>query len=175
MDAFAEAFRRTVGLEGGYSNDPADPGGETMYGITIAVARASGWDGLMRSLPLEVAETIYREQYWAPLRLDEVASVAREVAFELFDSAVNLGVGPAAVFLQRSLGALGLVDVVVDGHLGSVSIAGLRVFLAPRGAEGLTVLLRCLNGLQLAEYVRQVEAKPAKRRFFYGWVRARVN
>jgi lysozyme family protein len=174
MDGFAEAFARTVGVEGGYSNDPLDPGGATMYGVTERVARAWGFRGSMRDLPLDVARQIYREQYWDPLRLDEVASVAPAVALEVFDSAVNLGVVPAATFLQRSLGALGLVDVTVDGHLGAVTMAGLRSYLAPRKDEGVLVLLRCLNGLQLAEYVRQVEVNPDKRRFFYGWVRARV-
>lgn len=174
MDAFAEAFTHTVGLEGGYSNDPLDPGGETMFGVTVEVARASGYVGPMRDLPLPLAQHIYRQQYWDVLRLDDVASSSTAVALELFEAGVNLGVVCSAQFLQRSLAVLSSPGLKVDGHLGAVTVAAARAYLAARKQEGEVVLLRCLNGLQLAHYVSQVEVYPAKQRFFYGWVRARV-
>ena len=46
--------------EGGYVNNPADRGGATKYGITEAVARANGFKGNMKDLPLEVAKAIYK-------------------------------------------------------------------------------------------------------------------
>lgn len=44
-------------------NDPSDKGGETNYGITVATARANGYKGAMRDLPLQTAKDIYRNEY----------------------------------------------------------------------------------------------------------------
>ena len=62
----------TMVFEGGYVNHPADPGGETNMGITKRVALASGYTGPMRTLPADVAQSIYYDQYlvqpgYAPL------------------------------------------------------------------------------------------------------------
>ncbi len=175
MDVFAEAFERTVGVEGGYSDHPADRGGPTKYGVTERVARAFGYQGDMRDLPLPFAQMIFREQYWQPLNLARVAELSRPIALEVFDTGVNMGVGAAARFLQRALWCSGGVDVKVDGHLGPVSLAALRVFLSARQGGGERVLLRILNGLQLAGYVEIVERDPSQRVFFYGWVQQRVS
>ena len=53
---FDDAFTALELIEGGYSNDPQDPGGETMYGITARLARAYGYTGAMRDLPLIFAQ-----------------------------------------------------------------------------------------------------------------------
>jgi len=71
---FEKAVAKTLSLEGGYVNDPADPGGPTKYGITEATARAHGYIGDMRDLPLDLAKKIYKESYWDVARLDEVDS-----------------------------------------------------------------------------------------------------
>ena len=52
-----------IGREGRYSNNPADTGGETMWGITIAVARANGYNGPMKAMPRDVAKSIYMNKY----------------------------------------------------------------------------------------------------------------
>lgn len=174
MDAFPEAFALLLGVEGKYSNNPADPGGATMWGITERVARRFGYAGDMRELPLALAQRIYREQYWQPLRLDDVALLSRRLANELFDTNVNFYTGAAASFLQRSLRCLGYTLVAPDNLIGPATLEALASYLKLRAADGEAVLLRCLNGLQLSDYVRQVEASPAKAAFFYGWVRARV-
>lgn len=49
--------------EGGYVNNPADRGGATKYDITETVARANGFKGNMRDLPLDEAKAIYRKNY----------------------------------------------------------------------------------------------------------------
>lgn len=76
--------------EGGYVNNPADRGGATKYGITEAVARANGFKGNMRDLPLDVAKAIYRKQYWIEPRFDQVNTLSSAVAEELLDTGVNL-------------------------------------------------------------------------------------
>lgn len=95
-----------IAREGGYSNHPADRGGPTNWGITQAVARDNGFVGDMRALPRATAVAIYRRIYWDQPGYAFVAEMAPSVAAELFDTAVNMGVGTATGFLQRALRAV---------------------------------------------------------------------
>jgi len=113
-----EAFEKLLGHEGGYSNNPADPGGETMWGITYRVARAWGYVGQMRDLPIETAKDIYRSLYWNKVRADELPDAIR---FDVFDCAVNSGVGQAVRFLQRAAGA------PEDGIIGPKTLRAARL------------------------------------------------
>lgn len=103
--------------EGGYSNDPADPGQETMWGVTIRIARANGYTGAMRDLPRDAAKSIARSAYWVPAHCDDAPDPVR---FDLFDTAYNTGVHEAIVLLQR---AAGLPD---DGYFGPATLASMR-------------------------------------------------
>ena len=166
--------------EGGYSNHPADRGGETAFGITAAVARANGYDGAMRDLPLATARAIYRRLYWLGPRFDAVAARAPLVAAELFDTGVNMSPPVAAAFLQRALNALNrgasdYPDMPVDGRIGDITLAGLTAFLAWRGAGGERVLLKAIEALQGERYVALAERRPANEAFLYGWLANRIG
>lgn len=113
MTDFSRAFAIVVESEGGYVNDPRDPGGVTRYGITEAVARANGYTGDMRALPLDTARAIYRREYWDACRCDEIPW---PLALYVFDAAVNQGRLPAVTMLQRALGT------VQDGLIGTVTL-----------------------------------------------------
>lgn len=113
MSHFDRAFTDLLGNEGGYSNNPADPGGETMWGVTIAIAREDGYMGAMRDFTQASAKIIYRKKYWLP-QFDELPY---GLAFQLFDGAVNSGIGQSIRWLQR---ALGEAD---DGKFGPVTMA----------------------------------------------------
>lgn len=128
MSGFDDAFLATVGNEGGYSNDPRDPGGETKWGITAAVARANGYAGPMREMPLSVAKAIYKARYWTPIRGDELPP---DVADDLFDIAVNHGVDTAIKALQTA------VHVTVDGDLGPKTVAAARAANPDKVVMGL--------------------------------------
>ena len=91
---FDQAFEKLIGHEGRYSNHPADKGGETMWGITEAVARAHGYVGAMEELTQWQAGAIYRASYWTPLKADQLPA---EVRFDVFDGAVNSGVARPTV------------------------------------------------------------------------------
>lgn len=110
---FERAFIDLLGHEGGYSNNTADPGGETNWGITVAVARENGYVGPMKDMDQSVAKVIYARKYWLPV-FDQLPYA---VAFQIFDAAVNSGVGQAVRWLQRSVG------VADDGKLGPVTLA----------------------------------------------------
>jgi len=182
MDYFAQAWAQTASIEKGYSNRPPDP--ETMYGITVNVARAHGYTGPMKERTFAIVTCIARAEFWDRLRLDEVAQISAPVALELFDTNFNLWEGAAGTFLQRALNALDLKspvgvdlgDLKVDGIIGSTTIARLSVVMHSRPyREVETILLRTLNSLQCADYVRQANAQPWKRQFFAGWVLKRVE
>lgn len=95
---YPDSITRVLKWEGGYSNHPSDPGGETNYGITVAVARANGYTGPMRSLPLEKAKDIYRIKYARPLAFDMHRA---GIDYALLDYGVNSGVGRANKVIRR--------------------------------------------------------------------------
>lgn len=107
MTTFDRAFAALIGNEGGYSNNPKDPGGETMFGVTARVARAHGYTGPMRDLPLSFARAIAKAEYWDPYKLDEVPA---QIAFQVLDAAYNGG--HPAQWLQQAAG------VTADGVIG---------------------------------------------------------
>jgi lysozyme family protein len=102
---FADALRRLLAHEGGYSNHPADPGGPTKYGITIGDYRryinpnATAAD--VKAMSIDAAGKIYRERYWDVMRCDDLPS---GVDYAVFDYAVNSGVGRSGKVLRRVLG-----------------------------------------------------------------------
>lgn len=177
-ELFAAAWAKTSSLEKGYVNDPADPGGETNHGITVKVARAAGYQGEMRDLPAEMALQIARHEYWDRLRLDEIGAISPAIAFELFDTNLNMWTGAAVGWLQTALNALShqpaTQDIRIDGLVGTLTIARLAAYIQERGPNGELVMLRCLNSLQCADYIRQANAIDTKRRFVFGWVLKRV-
>lgn len=179
MTPFEKALKHTLGLEGGYSNHPLDSGGATKYGITAQRARAFGYFGDMRDLPLDVAKRIYKSGYWDIIRLDQVAEVAEPVALEMFDTGVNCGPATAAKFLQRALnifnqGGTHYPDLEVDGLVGMNTLAALRAFVARRGKLGVQVLVEALNSQQGAFYTDLAERRPKDEAFTFGWFANRV-
>lgn len=95
-----------IDREGGYVHHHADSGGATCWGVTEAVARASGYRGAMRALPRAEAAAIYRRRYWRKPGFDLVHARAARLGAELFDTGANMGPATAAAFLQRALNAL---------------------------------------------------------------------
>lgn len=166
--------------EGGYVNDPSDSGGETNWGITAKVARAAGYKGAMKDLPRSLAFDYYCHLYWDSLKLDHVEQRSALLAEELADTAVNMGVGRAGVFLQRALNAFNnggtdYPDLKVDGNVGMVTIDALNKFLTKRGQQGIIVMLRALNALQGAFYIDLCERRTKDEKFVFGWFLNRVK
>lgn len=115
MSSFDDAHAKLIGNEKGHSNNPADPGGETMWGITARVARAHGYAGQMIDLPLQTAKDIAKKMYWNPLQLDQVDS---RVAFQIFDA--NYNGGHPVIWMQGAAG------IKVDGLFGAETIAAVN-------------------------------------------------
>lgn len=165
-----------LAAEGGYVNDPSDSGGETNFGITVAVARANGYQGDMADMSQKCAEAIYGRRYWDAVRGDDLAALSDSVAGEVVDTAVNMGVMRAGEFLQRSLNVLNkrgtlYPDIVVDGDIGSRTVAALFSYVALRDPHTLAKALNCLQG---AYYIELSERREKDERFVYGWLKNRV-
>lgn len=166
---------RVLKAEGGYVNDPKDKGGETNHGITVAVARASGYKGPMRDLTQGQAREIYRARYVISPGFGLIANVSPVIAAELVDTGVNMGPAVPSGHLQRSLNALNrqqqdYKDIVADGKVGPATVAALKAYLSKRGADGERRLLALLNALQGARYLSIAENNPTQEAFMYGWL-----
>lgn len=147
---FPKAFLQLMLAEGGYSNNPRDTGGETMYGITLAVARRHGYTGAMKALDIEFAKAIYKKDYW-PAYLE---SLPYTLAYQLFDSNVNSGTSQTTLWLQRALG------VKADGVVGPKTVAALLA--AP--AKDIAILF-------LAARLTAITAFATWDEFGKGWAR----
>lgn len=122
--------RAIVGREGGYVNDPDDPGGATNFGVTIGTMQRLGLDldgdgdvdaTDVRALTRAQAEAIFVRHYFKRPRLHELP---RALQASVFDMYVNAG-GNAIKILQRLLGKMGY-PVAVDGVLGPRTLTAVR-------------------------------------------------
>jgi lysozyme family protein len=167
MSTFETQMAKTALTEGGYVNDPSDRGGETNHGVTVAVARAFGYQGPMRALTKSQALEIYRARYWMQPGFDLIDAISPEVAAWLLDT---------GKMLQRALNGLNdqqsrYPDLTVDGLCGAMTRHALTQFLAYRGAEGAVVLVRMLRAMQMGRYLEIAEGNQTQERFLYGWAR----
>ena len=180
MSNFEKAFAHTLGLEGKYSNNPNDTGGETMWGITKALATHYGYSKPMREMPVDIAQKIYKVEFWDKLKLDEVAKMSPELAIEMFDTAVNMGGAVAVMFLQSCLNSFNrqgklYADIKEDGAIGKTTIDTLHKYYATRGVDGVKVLLKAVNCLQGARYIELGQKRPQNEEFTFGWFNNRVS
>jgi lysozyme family protein len=110
--------------EGGYADNPADPGGPTNYGITLATLRAYEGDPNLtaedvKKLTPAVAREIYRTAYWNRM---QCGALPAGLDLEVFDFGVNSGPAESVKTLQR------LVGVTQDGSVGPITLAAVRQF-----------------------------------------------
>lgn len=181
MTLLDRALDNLIAVEGGYVNDSRDAGGETRYGITVATARANGYTGDMRELPLDLAKKIYTAKYWTAPGFDRVAVISESVAAECLDTGVNMGPANATMFLQRALNAFSqngdLYPMIrVDGRCGPGTLSCLQSYLRARGRSGgEAVLLKAMNSLQGAKYIELTEQRTQNAAFTFGWFSQRVG
>jgi len=113
---------RTLQEEGGYSNDPDDPGGETMWGITKRVAMINGFMNDMKNMSRDTAIGIYFKEYWTKPRFSDLNPA---LGFQLFDFGVNHGQGGATKILQN------ILKVSADGQIGNQTLAAVSGWNLP--------------------------------------------
>lgn len=122
---FKKSFYALLPLEGGYVNDPKDPGGPTNFGITqktydAYLALMDESPAPVKSISIDEVQNIYYNQYWLSIRANELPS---GLNFAVFDCAVHSGPARATKILQ------GLVGEAQDGSLGTQTLAAVRIYL----------------------------------------------
>lgn len=131
MQSVTEIANEIIAREGGYVNDPDDPGGATNFGVTIHTMRRLGLDldgdgqvtpSDVRKLSREKAVQIFIDHYYRDPKIDQLP---KAIQASVFDMNVNAG-GNAFKVLQRLLNDFGL-DVVVDGKLGPQTIKAAHI------------------------------------------------
>lgn len=156
-------------FEGGFVNDPVDPGGATNKGITMATFRSVAPPGEpptlddLKALTDEEAGKIYRARYWNLMCGDDIEH--QELANIVCDFYVNAG-NNATKLLQQVMNEMG-ASIQVDGHIGPGSIIALTLL------DQAEVYRRYKSG-RILYYQRLVANQPALAKFLKGWLN-RVN
>lgn len=118
---FQRALSLVLKSEGGFVNDPRDPGGATNKGVTLATFRAyvdpKGTVADLKKISDAQVATVYRRQYWDAVHGAELPD---GVDYAVFDFAVNSGPDRAKKYLQAVLG------VAQDGRIGPETIAAAK-------------------------------------------------
>jgi lysozyme family protein len=127
--------------EGGYTNQPDDPGGPTNFGITIAdyrrYAKADASAADMRAMSVEDAKRIYRERYWGAQRCDDLPA---GVDYAVFDYGVNSGIGRSGKVLRRMLRLPDDSSAVTDAVIAACRAANARTLVVAICDERLRFL-----------------------------------
>ena len=114
---FSQCLHVVLREEGGYTNDPNDPGGATNFGITIADLRE--WRGHdvtpddVKNMTKAEALEIYRAKYWNPMQCGDLPD---GIDLEVFDFGVNAGIRTSVKMLQLVIG------VTQDGSVGPITL-----------------------------------------------------
>ncbi len=146
---FEDCIKIVLKHEGGFVNDPNDRGGETIFGITVAVARNYGYKDDMKDLPLQTAKDIYKANYWNKVKANDLPE---EVRYIVFDTAINMGVTRASKFLQEAAG------VEQDGIIGSQTIAASQMVTKEKYAL-----------IRMYFYCQIVRRDKSQAKFIGGW------
>ena len=162
--------------EGGYVNNPKDPGGATNHGITEEVARANGYHGHMKDLPKGMAVDIYTRNYITKPGFDRIIALSPAVGEKLVDAGVNAGTVRAGRWVQEALNHLSrdgqdYPQLVIDGQIGGQTVAAYRALERKRGrVKACELTLKLLDVQQGVHYL-----KLGMPTFTVGWVDNRLG
>jgi len=161
MADFEKAIPNVLKWEGGYVNNPADPGGATNRGIILSVFKPyAGELGLtpdvegLKQLTEEQAKVIYKRQFWDAMRGDEIKD--QQVANIIFDGFVNMGKNGLKI-AQRVMGE------TIDGKFGLRTISTLN-------AAAARIFFDSYKDARVMYYKNLAERKPTLQVFLKGWL-----
>ncbi|MEJ1118915.1 glycoside hydrolase family 108 protein [Phyllobacterium sp. CCNWLW109] len=123
---FPAALAAVLVHEGGYSNQPSDPGGATMWGVTQRVyvnyRKSQGKKPQpVKQINSAERDAIYRNLYWSPIKGDKLPA---GIDYVVFDGAVNSGTSQPVKWVQRALG--NAYNGVVDGVMGDLTLKAIQ-------------------------------------------------
>lgn len=151
MANFDKAIEQVLVNEGGYVNDPDDKGGETKFGIS----KRAYPDVDIKNLTTDEAKAIYKKEYWDKIKGDDITDDG--VAYEIFDTAVNMGVRTSSKLAQM------VVNAYPDGFIGTKTLKHLN-------SVDVESFITKFKLAKIARYAYLVKKNPANRKFLFGWV-----
>jgi len=164
VDNFANVLSVTLDFEGGYVNNPSDPGGETNKGITKSTyeqwLRSKGLASRnvdIKNIPDEHVQGIYRDRFWNKIHGDDLPSI---VAQQMFDLAVHSGTVRAVKILQNIVGAK------PDGKFGPNTLKATQSYLQQHGDLILAKEILKQRKAFLVNLLKQEKYQP----FAKGWM-----
>lgn len=175
MADFNKAYRLMQANEGGYGNDPDDPGGETYKGI--ARKKQPDWVGWItidtmkkhpnfpisldnnQNLQSEI-QRFYKVLFWDKIGGNEIKD--QDVAFSIFDFAVNSGVSSSVGMAQNVIGAS------CDGMIGPKTIQAINSFQPDH-------FIAAFTNEKCRKYIAICKKRPDSRKYFFGWIDRAVN
>jgi len=182
MASFDEAYKITMGHEGGYSNLKIDRGGETFMGISRRFFPTwPGWRTIDRlggdisniQADKDIKNLVmdfYKAEFWDRFVGDDIPD--QDIANELFDTAVNLGVHKAVKILQYSINKLNrngslFTNLVEDGLYGPTTARCLDFII--RNHSDSSVLYKIMNVEQGHHYLQIMDKSEGQEIFARGW------
>lgn len=150
MGNFEKCIPRILQYEGGYVNDPSDPGGETNFGIS---KRAFPNEDI-KNLTKEKATAIYKKYYWDACNLDLITDASS--ALQIFDFAVNAGVKKSSTFAQHIVNCY-----TVDGIIGPLTVKLIN---------STTDFVAKFTEARMNYYKDIVAKRPASAKYLNGWI-----
>ena len=159
-DVFGSIFEYILSVEGGYSDDKADKGGKTKYGIIEVEARKYGYKGDMKDLTKDIAKDIYKNKYYLSNNLDKIKD--KRVALSIADWTINSG----SWGLKKAQQAVNILKgdvLVVDGRIGEKSIEAIN-------SVNPELFLTQYHELQRKFYKAIVDNNPSQSVFLKGWL-----
>ncbi len=199
IENFKKAHQELGGMEGTYSNDKDDPGGETLYGWARKMepdipfwpkvdAYKNKYGGVTKECIAailadeeikQISENCYKKKYWDHWGCDDLPY---SLALELFEQSINLGIGGCGINLQNVLNAMNYTtkdgirgygkDLKVDGDFGNNSKNRFKQLLDDGYADVVQFGLNCEQG---ASYRLKAEKTEIKRKYYKGWLRNRCS
>ena len=197
MTNFEKAYQELFGMEGVYSVDKEDKGGETFCGIARNYHKSwAGWrivdankvNGVLSQSTakkllqnedlMSLVRAFYKSNDWDRFDCD---NMPYSLALEVFEESVNLGPGRTAKFLQRVLNAMNYKnkqvygfgkDLDTDGIWGAQSKARMKEMIKAGYAKQIQFAINCLQG---AYYVDRANTATDQRVFFKGWIGQRTE
>ena len=178
MAIFNSAFQITMGNEGGYANNPADSGGETYKGIAKNYwPNWEGWPAVDQAIsthPQKINTTLaannelqiqvqafYKQNFWDTISLDHLNG--QQLANQLFDTAVNMGVGIATRTLQQAVNNIIPGKLTVDGRIGPETLDAVN------GLPQEEVYNQVI-ALRKQRYINILQQHPAMAQFRNSWL-----
>ncbi|WP_230280281.1 glycoside hydrolase family 108 protein [Croceicoccus sp. Ery15] len=171
-----------LAVEGGYVNNPLDPGGATNHGITEAVARKCGYRGDMKVLPVQFAADCYVREYIDKPGFRAIVELDPYLGEEMVDSGANAGPARTSRWFQESLNHYnrnGKIyrDIAEDGKIGAGTMAAFYALRESRGKQkACELLIKATDAKQAQHYMRLSAARPQQfEEFTTGWMDHRVG